>query len=299
MIPDSGELLACTCAFDRYVDYVPLYILAFLRAYPAAAARILVDRTPLAPAIERALAVVRDRVSDRFEVVAWTDRGLPAGDHPAFGRALRFLLGREHFAGFTYGLTTDIDSLTVPQTPTLLEQELDQARILGMPYSNVMRLPFFPGEAVGRLAGWHFLVVEPYFETMQAVVERGRRDLLVDLPGPDSGHPYWACHEEHVLYQVVREGLSVHEPSSVRPFTYSLEHGFHLGLHRVGSPWHPHYRHGEWQRQGLALLAEPALAEVLRLASPWVRGQVESLAAFVGAPPPCGTADDAPGLYGP
>jgi hypothetical protein len=288
MIPDSGELLACTCAFGPYVDYVPLYILALLRAYPEAAARILVDRTPLPEPTERALAVVKDRVSDRFEVAAWADRGLPPlpADRGAliFGRAVRFFTGREHFAGFSYGLITDIDTLHVPQRPTLVQRELAQARVLGMPYSNVMREPYYPGDPVGRIAGWHFLIVEPYFENMQAVIERGRRELLADLPPLDD--PTKSCWDEHLLYRIVRDGLGVHEPSASRPFRWSLEHSFHLGVRRVGAPCYPHWRADPaWRGPGLDLLADPALLEVLALAPPWIRGQVEDLTAFLAEDP--------------
>jgi hypothetical protein len=288
MIPDSGELLACTCAFGRYVAYVPMYILALLRAYPTAAARILVDRTPPDPDVARALDIVRDRVSDRFEVVAWADAGLPPmpDDRGAevFGRSVRFFTGREHFAGFTYGMIADVDALHVPQRPTLVQRELAQARVLGMPYSNVLREPYYPGDPIGRMAGWHFLVVDPYFETMQAVIERGRRELLVGLPALDDRAK--AGWDEHLLYRIVRDGLGVHEPSATRPFRWSLEHAFHLGVRRVGAPCYPHWRADPaWRDPGLDLLVDPAFLAVLALAPPWIRGQVEDLMAFLAADP--------------
>jgi hypothetical protein len=292
MIPDSGELLACVSVFGRYIGYIPLYILALLRSYPDAAVLALVDRLPLPPETERALDVVRGRISDRFEVAAWADRGLPpmpdtpdGRGHYVFGQSVRFFAGLEHFGGFTYGLITDVDTLHVPQRPTLLQRELGQARVLGMPYSNVVREPYYAGDVLGRMAGWHFLVVEPYFAKMQPVIERGRRELLVPTM-PVLGERGKEGYDEHLLYLLVREGLGLHEPSAARPYAYSLEHSLHLGVHRVHAPYYPHWRTDPaWREPGRDLLADPALLAVLELTPPWIRRQVEDLTAFLAEAP--------------
>jgi hypothetical protein len=249
-MPTTGELLAVTWVFGSYRDYIAPYLAALLLAYPAATARVYC-REPLSRAQRAAVTLVSSEISERFEVV----EGEPFPLLPEYEdrSTTRFLLGREHFTGFTYGLIHDVDLLVIPESPTLVEQELERCRLINQPYANVVRTA--PGMR-DMMAGWHFFIVAPYFEAMQPVIARCR----AVRPPLASDHNI-ASDNERLLYATVKEGLGVLEHDELRPYAWVLEHGFHLGMQRgvtdrIAYPawWRDN---PAWRAAGLALLTDP------------------------------------------
>lgn len=270
-------LLASPVVFGRYEGFIPLYVFTFLRAYPEHFVRVMFfDR--MGGATRRALGVIRGALSDRFEVVESACPGLDRAG--CDGMAFRWLLGREHFAGFDYGLIGDVDILVVREEPPLLDQEVARADALGKPYANVVRDA--PGHR-HEMGGCHFLAVGPYFSAMQPLIEEARADTSTLVPPARRGGEQWRAYNENLLYRLVKRGLGVHEADEPRPFSWNSEHGFHLGITRIGLPlpdWYRDDRH--WRREGQAILSDPRFTAIRALTPPWIVDQLDALERFLG-----------------
>ncbi|OYV68295.1 MAG: hypothetical protein B7Z74_08475, partial [Deltaproteobacteria bacterium 21-66-5] len=101
-VPPEGALLFQTLTWGEYENFIPTYIYSVLTAYPECYVR-LVHRETLSAGVREALALVRDKLSEHFEVLenVWP--------HTAFEQGMRWLMGGAWWRGFTYGHIGDAD----------------------------------------------------------------------------------------------------------------------------------------------------------------------------------------------
>lgn len=231
-----GGLCVCAHSFGWYNDFIPTYVYSVLRAYPHYHVKVFTPDV-LSAEVRLALGKVERifpggfEVSERFSV------------SPAYDRSsrCRWLLPAHCFDGFEHAYVGDVDFIIVRENPGILEGHLAHCKVLGLPYSNIVRLP--PKE--GQLSGLHFFCVRDYFDKMASVIEKWTvQGLGVNL------------HNEKMLFEMVRECLPV--PSCDIP-EYRPHHGFHLGLFRINSI----SREFEvWKTYEMAFLEDPVLFEV-------------------------------------
>ena len=278
--PRPGTFLACSYSFGEYGDYLPIYIYCLLRAYPDTAAARMYYGGRLGDDARRALDVVARATTGRFEVIEGSPIPLTPGH---YGPGVRFLMGREHFAGHAYGYIADIDNLIVPEEPGLVADEVAKMAALGRPYANVVRTA---EEHREEMCGWHFFEVGPYFAAMQPVIEAARADPAAHTrPEPRSAGAEWHSFDEHMLYRMVKRGVGLSEWDEERPYAWINEHGFHLGMARVGLSYPDWWRDNPVLRaEALDLLADPAFAAIRATLPPWIESQVAALDAFFHGP---------------
>lgn len=213
----SESMVWSTYVYGWYQGFIPMYAFSILRAYPTHFVRLFV-REPLEPDVSRALDIVRE-YSDRVEVLSSVIPNLPGEC-----RGYRWLLRRTHYRPFAYAFNGDVDFVIIRETPTLLEWHLRQAQLLSKPYSNVVR------QMGGRLAGCHFMIVEPYFDHVDPVLDDLLREQSVEVL---SRHDNDAA-DEQLLYETVKRALGVLEPHEPRPAKSQRNGGFHVGTVRGG-----------------------------------------------------------------
>lgn len=271
------DLLFCTHCFGQYADYIPIYAFTALRAYPDSFVKIHCSES-LSPGTVSSLAMIRGNLSDRFEII---EESPPFHErvHPDARNAIRFLLGKECFEGFRYGYTADIDAIVIRESPSLMEQEIQQSRLIGKCYSSVVReTPGF----TNKMAGWFFFEVEPYFEKVQPLIESLRSDLDSlqggsTLPG-DDGHGF----DENILYRLVKPSHGLLEASEDRPFRWTLDHGFHLGIHRTHRPYPSWWlKNPSWRSEGLSILRDSTFRGIRENLPGWIAEQVDDLEGFL------------------
>ena len=239
--PPARSLLFQTVAWGDYQWFIPTYVYTALRAYPDSYVRIIYRET-LAAGVREALALVRDGLSDHFEVIenAWP--------HTPFYMGTRWLLGDGWWRGYEFGHIGDVDLLIYPEQPTLLEFERARAGQLGKPFSNSTQLPQFK-----KMAGYsHFVICGPYFAALRPVQEKfiddPRRLLLRDcdpsLPVQHDacGGEYQLClpqalgNDEYLLCHLIDTALGAPPILTPQP-PWAVPHGIHLGALRTRQPW--------------------------------------------------------------
>lgn len=250
------------CYGSRYQQFLPFYAYSALRAYPEHTVLLYVDR-PLASEVETSLTRLKQYGDVR--VTAPYDFGLK-GRTPASSaafRSLRWLFFDPEFEQFDAVYSGDIDIFFAREQDGILAPHAAHAKMLGLPYSNYLRLtadePARPlrqtlaaardgrwRSALGysrrlpvvrnRLSGLHFVMTAEYFPR---VVDRF--DSFVDQLS-DGRSMLASMTDEEVLYQLMRSagvGLPPVSPNSPemdgRNFgsvAYRPHHGIHLGVFR-------------------------------------------------------------------
>ncbi len=286
--PPAGSLLFQTIAWGDYQWFIPTYVYTALRAYPESYVRIIY-RENLASGVRAALALVRNGMSDHFEIIenAWP--------HAPFYQGTRWLLGGAWWRGYDFGHIGDVDLLIYPERPTLLETERLRAEQLGKPFSNNTQLPQFK-----KMAGYsHFVICGPYFAALrpiqEAFIDDPQRLLLRDCdPGlavhrDACGGEYQLClpqamgNDEYLLFHLVDEALGAAPILTPQP-PWALPHGIHLGALRYRQPW--------WRLVGGArppdeldqaekILREPLYRKVTACLDDWFWDAQEQLIADV------------------
>lgn len=221
----NEELLCLQVIWGWYQYFMPFYTFSVLESYPSYHVRfVLLD--DLIPEVGLLMDEIKAAGYSRFSILRKKKLELREFSG-ATDMYERWLLDRSYFAGFDYAWIGDIDFLHVREQPTWLEQEIEAAEYDGFPYSNVTREA--NGPYPDTLTGWHFIIVEPYYDAMEGVI-REYKTNPVSMYNPDLGRP---MENERLLYYLAKKGIGVRESTDPnRKHTWRMTHGMHLGKYR-------------------------------------------------------------------
>ncbi len=218
-----------TYVYGDYCDYIPSYIYAALKSYPDIFVKIFVhDMLPRY--INKILAYLKKNFSDNFEIVENVYKERIPHNY------LRWLLPDFFFNEFEYVLINDIDILILREEPSLLDFRLKHSKSFNLPFSNFLRHK--KQNSPGRFSGSHFIVVKPYYEKVQSIINKILIDPLFDISRENvnffsRGINNWSG--EKVLYQILKKSFAIDEVAYGQANNnFPHHHGIHLGLFASG-----------------------------------------------------------------
>lgn len=246
----------------EYQEFIPLFVYSLLRACPEYYPLVFVQQT-LVPVVRQRLELLRGL--GRFQVKDNYLTGL--GWKGQRGKALRWLVYDREFSDFEAVYVGDIDMLMMPETPKLHEQHNVHCRVIGLPYSNVLRPTVIKKVRkdpvslirrvrragwknalrslacaqveVNRLTGLHYIRTEEYFRAVlpkmlefMALLGGGAGESLLDRPQYLDGFS-----NECLLFDLVQEsGLGL------PPVAEDMAEPVDLEYKRFNSPdFRPHH----------------------------------------------------------
>ena len=192
------KLLVVVNVFGKYQDYIPLYVLSWLRAYPDVNLRVYLNDA-LNPDIQAQLDMLG--VSDSVTMVEYVGTlvGLTqkAIQHKEISKCIRWLIYEPIFDEYEAIYIGDVDIIIAKEEESLYNQHMRHCDFLNLPYSNIVRTRRIPNQAlplevarnivrcgfrealrsvpVGsqtlyRLSGLHFIKTEPYYQSIKPVL---------------------------------------------------------------------------------------------------------------------------------
>jgi hypothetical protein len=196
--------------WGRYDVFIPIYTYSILRSYPDYYVKTFL-RGPLDERVANSLQVIRDNISDRFDVVENYCNDLVTGDT----RLLRWLIPEDYFYDFDNVYFGDVDILVVKENPSILDSHLKHCADMDLSYSNVIR-------SDKRLTGLHFVKRKSYYEKINSVIKN-----YLENPGLVREFILTAVNpcDECFLYYLL-EDIGLPTINSFRP-----HHGLHISRH--------------------------------------------------------------------
>ena len=220
--------------------YTPLFILSALTAYPDYSVRVFV-RDTIGPELAAGMQLLDsiEGLGD-WQIIPGELDGYPKCRR--LGAFLRYLLftrdlTARYFSEFDHAYVTDGDLLITRETPPLHIQHIEHMKVIGLPYSNIIRCGT-PHALTGLLfVSQEFIqLVAPSVERYDAAFrEKGDGVLTQSRRIPD----------EQLLYQIVRDsgiGLPpqhmieddplqerLSDPASYRDRVFRPWHGLNIG----------------------------------------------------------------------
>lgn len=222
-----GEKLCfATFVFGSYDKYIPYYIYSIWKTHPNSFVKIFIE-TNLESHIYETLKYLNKQGIENFEVIPLK---ISFDDYKEYkiigggGKALRHLIGEEHFRAFDYVYMGDIDILFLPENLSILEFHIKQLSKFGLPFSNKARVDG-SGKVSKRLTGLHFFKTKEYFQQIKPIIARIVEDKVYRDKYFDG-----LQRDEELLYKLNKEAFDF-DPDIVskaeRPW-----HGLHLGITR-------------------------------------------------------------------
>lgn len=212
--------------FGNYQKYIPYYLYSIWKTHPNSYVKIFIEKT-LEPNIQKILEYLKERGFENFEIIIWKASLEDYQTYKIRGggkKLIRWILGQEYFRDFEYVYIGDIDILFLPEEKLILDFHINQMSKLGMPFSNKVRSDE-KGALSERLTGLHFFKTKEYFERIDPITSRIRKDKTYRdkyLEGLE--------RDENFLYKINKEAFDF-DPKLVsniqRPW-----HGLHLGITR-------------------------------------------------------------------
>ena len=213
--------------FGSYQKYIPYYIYSIWKTHPDSYIKIF-SETSLDPTIEEVLEFFKNKNIENFEVIIletsideYMVYRMKGG---GIKTLIRYLIDKKYFKEFEYVYVGDIDILFLPEVESILDFHIKQLNILKLPFSNKVRINK-DGELTKRLTGLHFFKTKEYFEKINPIISRIKKDTTYRdkyLEGID--------RDESFLYKLNKEAFDF-DPKLVsraqRPW-----HGLHLGITR-------------------------------------------------------------------
>ena len=148
----SSKVCVTTCVNEAYQHYIPLWTYCINQAYPDYTVKVFLTDPATVALREGVEGLNVDLVEGEFKAKHY------AAHPPRFAAWCRFLLftrGRyHHWEPFDWVYVTDADLMIVRQEPPLHEQHIEHMRVLGLPYSNMLRDPLRFADK--HLTGLHF-----------------------------------------------------------------------------------------------------------------------------------------------
>ena len=216
------ELLFINCTWGWYQHFAPLYIYSVLSAHPNAFLRI-VFLEDVYPSVAETLADLRSEGFTRFEIF----RHKPRFKEEPLWLGERWLFDEHYYDGFKYAWIADIDCMHYSQeNPDFVESQVKAAAAEGYCYANCVR----EAPVEDCMAGWHFIIVKPYFDAMRDVLAEYKSKLNFVHQGDN---PY--MHNERLLYHLVKKGIGLKEADDpTRKNKWTCVDAIHLGNYRIG-----------------------------------------------------------------
>lgn len=231
----SKPKLCCftTVVYGWYQDFIPIYIYSILKSFPRHFVKIfLLDQ--LTENNRRALQLVKDEISDRFEIIEnFSDLNWCKIPHKA---ALRFLLTREYFEEFEYVYFGDVDFLIYNEyNDNFVEKYLTRCKETGLPFSNWWNYY----ENKHRITGLHFIIKNEYFDKMDQIIEETKIPRI-ERTGEWNSSFRTQCafdknnvsYDEEMLYYMISMVFDVRRIKSY----YRHHCKVHFGLYRKNDP---------------------------------------------------------------
>jgi len=211
--------------FGNYDRFLPYYVYSIEKAYPEADVLIFYN-AELSPEVQQYL--------DNKNCVTIYENFY--AEHEAFAKykirgggkkLLRHLIPSSYFEGYDHVYFGDVDILILEENLGLFNFHRQQATKSGVHFSNKVR-PLPDGSLSKRLTGLHFVITQPYYQQMDAVIDRvfedeAFREKMISQ----------ARRDEEFLYLLNKEA-SGFDPSQVANNVTPL-HGIHLGNFRHGA----------------------------------------------------------------
>ena len=239
--PDVKKLCFSSFVHGWYQDFIPLFLYSIYRSYPDHDCLIFL-REYLCRNNIISLEALRKKydhfrlVEEYREVDCTYVKHLPA---------VRFLIPGEAFQEYDFLYMTDIDFLILQEYDlTFYDYYWEHCRFTGLPFSN----SFFTDHLNRtRLTGLQFMVVKPYYESMNPIMQR-----------VIGGDPYCQsiidslAFDEQCLYYMANQTFDL---SLLNGYSRP-HHGIHFGHVRekaMGSSFIKKTRHLLWDQHQVTL----------------------------------------------
>lgn len=266
----------CFVAFvigEKYQAFIPLYIYSILKSYPNYSVAVFCDLV-VKKEIKESLKIMSDmgdyQVIEEYSFGLTHEQKLNNTDGAI--RSIRWLFYDPMFDEYEYLYMGDIDIFICKEREDLLIQHIKHSKVLGLPYSNYLRINYYidnpsvhliyryilekkpnliletiikkikKEEYVRkRLSGLHFVKIDDYYQYVRPLFEK----YINDITDPQSKLKY--RNNESLLYDMIEEtsmGLPPISPNSPEldsnhcySVAYRPHHGIHLGLFRGKGFW--------------------------------------------------------------
>ena len=203
------NLCFSTVVNEAYQEYIPLFVLYALRAYPQSEVLIHFQGS-LHPIVSECLESLESEGRFHIEPILVE---IPPENVQAL-KALRYLIYADSFADFEYVYIGDIDLVIVAEEVDLVSHHAAQCAASGLPYSNRVRT------GTKRLTGLHFVRSKDYFAPLRPLMKKNL-DRIVRNEFEGSN--------EELLYEMMRDCFGLPPRSNKRP-----HHGIHLRAWKAG-----------------------------------------------------------------
>jgi len=128
----NKKLLISSVVDEKYQYYIPLFVLSLTRAYPEYDIKLFTHGT-IAPEVKEALKIA----GGNCELVPGVFKGWVK--HKYSPISWRFLVPRNHYAGYDYVYVTDIDMMIIKEKISLLKFHTAEMKKTSLCYSNSLR----------------------------------------------------------------------------------------------------------------------------------------------------------------
>lgn len=209
------KLCFSSYVYGWYQDFVPLYLYSISQSYPQHYAKIYY-RDYLTINNRKSLEELR-KSWDHFDIVE-EYRGVDTS-HIKHLPAVRYLIPQREFHDYDYLYMGDVDFLILPEYDcNFYSYYLEHCRHTGLPFSNSISWD----REHPRLTGLHFVIVKPYFQAIQNIVNsvvRGEHLFCNSIMDNVT------TFDEQMLYAIVEEAFDLQPLLEYR----RPHHGIHFG----------------------------------------------------------------------
>lgn len=206
------SLCISTVVNKTYQKYIPLFVYFCLKSYPEYGIRILL--TEKLNQNYRDIIKELQKLSNDFKFYEECFAGYSKTGQQL--KTLRWIIDEDYFKGYDNVYIGDIDIFICKETPSLEKQHLNNCKVFGLPYSNIVRK-----SDKKRLSGLHFMKKKEYYNIMRSIIEK--YSLLLKRGKLNS------YGNEEILYNMIEKSNLGFPDSQWRP-----HHGIHVGIWRKG-----------------------------------------------------------------
>lgn len=255
----------------KYQEYIPIFILSAINAYPEYDIRIYLDGC-MTEKIKEQIEVLKI-YKDKYEIIEnyakYTRLSKKALSYNQIQKSQRWLFYDEAFSKYKAVYIGDIDILISPEKESIYHQHLKHCKTLNSPYSNICReahkykrydiksllrcvlkyglkqcISFYQGnkEIITKMSGLHFVLVNDYYNAINKISDKYIKELNLLARGKSKKYNMCLFNNESLLKDLVSEcGFKL--PSLSTDENYNIEtdpekiafrphHGLHIGIFR-------------------------------------------------------------------
>ena len=139
------KLLVIVNVWGRYQEYIPLFCLSWIRAYPFVDIRIYINdiiNVDVLKQLEMINALDHVTIVERSaRLVGLTDNALR---YRHISACIRWLMYEPIFDEYEALYIGDVDIIIAKEEEALYDQHIRHSKYLGLPYSNIIRIKRVP-----------------------------------------------------------------------------------------------------------------------------------------------------------